>query len=218
MVRLGSVYLLHFNRPYRHARHYVGFTRDLERRVARHQIGHGSPLIRAAGHAGIKVKIVRVWHNVTTRFERRVHKMQKRFVCPSCAGDRKPWPVPPKLSDYREIEDRYPENVDYDGHWEYQPSGLLVPIAQIQLAPQLAELGALTGDLFAEEPSGEREEAEDEAHFDQVQEWAEADAIAEPDDERDDAREDAEGEQEHAEQAEEHERLAAELELEPDGE
>ena len=31
--RRGTIYLLHFARPYKHARHYLGFAEDLERRL-----------------------------------------------------------------------------------------------------------------------------------------------------------------------------------------
>ncbi|MBB5085041.1 putative GIY-YIG superfamily endonuclease [Nonomuraea endophytica] len=30
----GTVYLLHFAQPYRHARHYLGWTTDLQARLA----------------------------------------------------------------------------------------------------------------------------------------------------------------------------------------
>ena len=30
----GTVYLIHFDTPYKHARHYTGWASDLERRVA----------------------------------------------------------------------------------------------------------------------------------------------------------------------------------------
>ena len=32
MAHNGTVYLLHFERSYRHARHYIGFTQNLEQR------------------------------------------------------------------------------------------------------------------------------------------------------------------------------------------
>ncbi|MGO9899899.1 MAG: hypothetical protein ACLP0J_09445 [Solirubrobacteraceae bacterium] len=41
----GTVYLLHFDVPYRHARHYTGWTgRDLPGRLAQHQAGAGALL------------------------------------------------------------------------------------------------------------------------------------------------------------------------------
>ena len=38
----GVVYLVHFTQPYRHARHYTGWTADLESRLAEHQAGRGA--------------------------------------------------------------------------------------------------------------------------------------------------------------------------------
>jgi predicted GIY-YIG superfamily endonuclease len=38
----GIVYLLHFDQPYKHARHYVGWTaRNVKRRLAEHEAGRG---------------------------------------------------------------------------------------------------------------------------------------------------------------------------------
>ena len=36
------VYLLHFSKPYRYARHYLGYTANLEQRLAAHNAGHGN--------------------------------------------------------------------------------------------------------------------------------------------------------------------------------
>ena len=57
----GIVYLIHFDRPYRHARHYIGWTSDLDARLATHRSGCGSPLIRAAQEAGIRWQVARCW-------------------------------------------------------------------------------------------------------------------------------------------------------------
>ena len=50
----GIVYLLHFERSYRHARHYIGFTQNLEQRLAEHRAGRGSPLL-PIGHPRLVV-------------------------------------------------------------------------------------------------------------------------------------------------------------------
>jgi hypothetical protein len=119
--RIGTVYLLHFNRPYHHARHYVGFTLNLRRRLVRHQAGKGSPLIEAACNSGIKVSVARVWHNVTVRFERRVHNMHAKYLCPLCSGRQKVRPTRPRIADYQEyVYEECQENLEYHGHWEYQ--------------------------------------------------------------------------------------------------
>ncbi len=58
----GVIYLLHFSQPYRHARHYIGWTEDLERRMTEHGTGEGSALLRAVRAAGITWELVRTWH------------------------------------------------------------------------------------------------------------------------------------------------------------
>jgi len=112
MTQLGLVYLLHFDRPYRRVRHYVGFTRDLDQRIAQHRAGHRSPLMRAVRDAGIGFRVARVWHGVTRRFERRLHKMNLKPICPLCtlrvAGTAKP-----RASDFEQLE--YP--------WHEHPGG-----------------------------------------------------------------------------------------------
>lgn len=101
-LRLGTVYLLHFDRPFHHARHYIGWTRDVGRRLVRHRTGTGSPLVMAATNAGIPFTVARVWHNVTVRFERRLHNMHHKLLCPKCMGRNAMRPARPRISDYRE--------------------------------------------------------------------------------------------------------------------
>lgn len=113
---LGTVYLLHFDRPYRHARHYVGFTTNLKRRLSEHRSGHGSPLLCAVVEAGIRFRVARLWLNVTRRFERRLHNLQPRWKhCPYCtfgvAGRALPRPsdFEPSLRKPREEHPGEPE-------------------------------------------------------------------------------------------------------------
>jgi len=51
----GTVYLLHFDQPYKHARHYVGWASNVRRRLAEHEAGRGARLlavVRERGSAG----------------------------------------------------------------------------------------------------------------------------------------------------------------------
>ena len=41
----GTVYLLHFDQPYKHARHYVGWASNVKRRLAEHEAGRGARLL-----------------------------------------------------------------------------------------------------------------------------------------------------------------------------
>ena len=62
----GTVYLLHFERPYKHARHYLGFAEDLERRLELHRAGRGARLVEVVVAAGIGFQLVRTWEGDRT--------------------------------------------------------------------------------------------------------------------------------------------------------
>jgi predicted GIY-YIG superfamily endonuclease len=80
----GTVYLLHFDRPYQHAKHYIGWTRDLEARLADHRAGSGSRLLAVLKAAGIGFQLARTWQG-TRRRERQI-KLQggASRCCPMC--------------------------------------------------------------------------------------------------------------------------------------
>ncbi|MGH2868400.1 MAG: hypothetical protein ACRDNK_12645 [Solirubrobacteraceae bacterium] len=87
MAHNGIVYLLHFDRSYRHARHYIGFTQNLEQRLAEHHAGRGSPLIAAAIADGIDFQLAAIWQGDRHQ-ERRLHgqKNARARLCPICVG------------------------------------------------------------------------------------------------------------------------------------
>ena len=90
MAHNGTVYLLHFDRSYRHARHYIGFTQNLDQRLADHRAGRGSPLIAAAIADGIDFQLAAIWAG-DRHDERRLHRQKntRARLCPICvAGDR----------------------------------------------------------------------------------------------------------------------------------
>jgi hypothetical protein len=85
----GTVYVLHFNPPYRHAGHYVGWTEgDVCERIAVHLQGRGSPLIRAAVAAGVDVQLAATYEG-TRYLERRLKRWHNtgRF-CAICRDRR----------------------------------------------------------------------------------------------------------------------------------
>jgi hypothetical protein len=82
--RLGTIYLLHFDRPYRHARHYTGWTTDLDARLAAHIVGDGARLIEVIEQAGIGWTLARTWTGTrnTERALKRQGGASRR--CPLC--------------------------------------------------------------------------------------------------------------------------------------
>ncbi len=64
---MGLIYLLHFERFYHHARHYLGYTEDLEARVAADRAGRGSPLVAAAVRDGIGFCVAATWPGIGPR-------------------------------------------------------------------------------------------------------------------------------------------------------
>jgi predicted GIY-YIG superfamily endonuclease len=80
----GTVYLLHFDRPYRHARHYTGWTSDLDHRLAEHAAGRGARLLAVIHAAGIGWQLARTWPG--TRTAERALKRQGGASrrCPLC--------------------------------------------------------------------------------------------------------------------------------------
>jgi predicted GIY-YIG superfamily endonuclease len=69
-----GLYLLHFDPPYLHAGHYLGFAEDVDRRVSEHLAANGkaSPLVRAALAAGSAVSLARTWPGGDRKLERRL--------------------------------------------------------------------------------------------------------------------------------------------------
>lgn len=84
----GTVYLLHFEPPYKHARHYLGWTEgSVDKRVAEHVSGRGSPLVRAAVEAGHGVIVARTWSDQDRYFERQLKNGKNGpRLCPICNG------------------------------------------------------------------------------------------------------------------------------------
>ncbi|MGH2949331.1 MAG: endonuclease [Solirubrobacteraceae bacterium] len=89
----GSGYLLHFEPPLKHARHYLGYVHggveNIESRLAYHLAGQGSRLVRAAVKAGCEVRLVRTWHPFDRDTERQLknRKCTPR-LCPVCTPTR----------------------------------------------------------------------------------------------------------------------------------
>lgn len=83
------LYLLHFQTPYKHARHYLGYTRDgasLPERLKAHQNGQGARLMAVVRAAGINFALARTLPGDRGR-ERYLKRMKfTPRLCPICRG------------------------------------------------------------------------------------------------------------------------------------
>lgn len=81
---MATVYLLHFERKYHHAQHYLGITDNLQQRLEVHRSGQGSPLVRAAVQSGISFQLAKTWQG-DRYLERHLKSWHKsRQLCPIC--------------------------------------------------------------------------------------------------------------------------------------
>lgn len=82
----GTIYLLHLERPYRHARHYLGWTagEDLSPRLEAHRGGSGARLMEGVAAAGIGFVLARAWEGKTRHDERRMKVRGQTRRCPVC--------------------------------------------------------------------------------------------------------------------------------------
>ena len=89
---MGTVYLIHFDIPFWHARHYVGYTDNLEGRLEMHKKGQGARLIQVIQEAMIDWEVVRVWENEDREFERFIKNTKNTaHYCPICRKKRRRW-------------------------------------------------------------------------------------------------------------------------------
>lgn len=84
-MALGTVYLLHFDRPYKHAKHYLGWASNLEARLQHHRDGSGANLLAVLKREGIGFTLARTWSPADRHRERQI-KNQGGLSrsCPTC--------------------------------------------------------------------------------------------------------------------------------------
>jgi hypothetical protein len=98
-----TVYVLHLDPPYKHARHYIGYTPDAtaERRVNEHLscLSKGNPLVRAAVEAGCEVTLAHEYPGAGRDFERwlKARRDTARW-CKCCGLNEVPVPTPERMT------------------------------------------------------------------------------------------------------------------------
>jgi predicted GIY-YIG superfamily endonuclease len=94
----GTVYLLHFDRPYGPgggenergiAKHYLGWAKNLEQRLAHHADGSGANLLRYVKNAGIGWTLARTWTGDRNRERQLKQQGGRSRMCPTCREERK---------------------------------------------------------------------------------------------------------------------------------
>jgi len=89
----GTIYLLHFSgRTKRGHQHYLGWSRDVERRIRQHRSGTGAGETKKAVAEGLKLTVAQTWEG-TPDLEKRLKEWHRRGrkafsgICPFCPGD-----------------------------------------------------------------------------------------------------------------------------------
>jgi hypothetical protein len=91
----GTVYLLHFERPYKHARHYLGHTRGpVGKRLTEHRKGRGARLLAVVTEAGISFELARTWEGGRDRERQLKRQGGASRCCPLCGVRPRPSPLP----------------------------------------------------------------------------------------------------------------------------
>jgi hypothetical protein len=84
MTAEGTVYLLHFERPYKgRSRHYLGFTRNLDQRLENHRRGSACVTTKLAFDRGISFTLARTWLG-TPKLGRAIKSQGLIKCCPIC--------------------------------------------------------------------------------------------------------------------------------------
>lgn len=82
---IGTVYLIHLDTPLHHARHYIGFARELDKRMYHHRHGTGARMLKACNERGITYQVARTWENTPQAFEYTLKRRKDSdFYCPFC--------------------------------------------------------------------------------------------------------------------------------------
>lgn len=86
----GTIYLLHFDRPFGHAAHYLGWASpgNLSFRLAHHGGPSGANLMRHVAEAGIGWTLARTWAGDRHRERRLKVRGGHTRKCPLCCPER----------------------------------------------------------------------------------------------------------------------------------
>jgi hypothetical protein len=88
------LYLIHFDRPLHHARHYLGYSDEarVRMRMLVHRSGRGAKLLAALRKASIDWAVVRTMEGDRKRERQLKNRHNSPRLCPVCCG-RVAWPL-----------------------------------------------------------------------------------------------------------------------------
>lgn len=82
-----DLYLLHFEEPYKHAKHYLGVAKNgIDRRLEEHRSGHGANLTRVLKRNGIGFILAKTWLQVPRMSENKIKGRGLSIYCPICSN------------------------------------------------------------------------------------------------------------------------------------
>jgi len=83
--QVGTIYLLHFDQAVAdHARHYLGWTSDLDARLDAHREGRGARLMEVCKERGITWHVSRTWEGTRDRERALKDRAESPRLCPDC--------------------------------------------------------------------------------------------------------------------------------------
>ena len=86
----GTVYLLHLDPPFKHARHYTGWTSDLDQRLEAHRAGRGARLMEVVKEAGGTFRLARTWPGPRALERAIKNRHEAPKLCPECSPQPRP--------------------------------------------------------------------------------------------------------------------------------
>ncbi|MCB9053359.1 MAG: endonuclease [Lewinellaceae bacterium] len=85
------VYIVHFERPLHHARHYVGQVdrpEQLEKRIQEHRAGRGARILEACNQRKILYRVVRTFKGGRTKERALKNRKETPRYCPVCNPEK----------------------------------------------------------------------------------------------------------------------------------
>ncbi len=152
----GTLYLLHFSHRYKHAGHYLGFTTDLQARLAEHDAGQGARLLQVAEAAGITWTLARTWQGDRRRERQLKNQGGASRRCPDCGV--KPRTTPTERTEQTTMKQQPPEKDS--GHQlvgPRPPEYVIVTWVSEQLRARARRNGASLAEAFQAGKKQDRE-------------------------------------------------------------